>query len=182
MNTDDVLNIFREAGALLEGHFILSSGLIIPGYETARHLGLESIFTERENGEFVLRRGFALETGQKVLMVEDIVTTGLSSRECIKNARGGSHPDPVAGAWAAIQAGADGITAHLREDRRHITDDDITRLQMLCSSENVPLNMEMAATDAMLEIALRLKPHAVCIVPERREERTTEGGLDVAGQ
>ena len=132
MNTDDVLNIFREAGALLEGHFILSSGLrspvflqkafifknpalteklckalaekvkanleetpdiivapamggIIPGYETARHLGLESIFTERENGEFVLRRGFALETGQKVLMVEDIVTTGLSSRECIKS-------------------------------------------------------------------------------------------------
>ncbi len=132
MNTDDVLDIFREAGALLEGHFILSSGLrspvflqkafifknpdlteklckalankvkaelgdtpdiivapamggIIPGYETARHMGLESIFTERENGEFVLRRGFTLEAGQKVLMVEDIVTTGLSSRECIKS-------------------------------------------------------------------------------------------------
>jgi orotate phosphoribosyltransferase len=130
MNTDDVLDIFRQAGALLEGHFILSSGLrspvflqkafifknpalteklcralaekvknelgqqpdiivapamggIIPGYETARHMGLESIFTERENGEFVLRRGFTLEIGQKVLMVEDIVTTGLSSRECI---------------------------------------------------------------------------------------------------
>lgn len=132
MNTDDVLAIFREAGALLEGHFILSSGLrspvflqkafifknpalteklckaladkvkdtldvmpdiivapamggIIPGYETARHMGLESIFTERENGEFCLRRGFSLEPGQKVLMVEDIVTTGLSSRECIKS-------------------------------------------------------------------------------------------------
>lgn len=132
MNTDDVLDIFREAGALLEGHFILSSGLhspvflqkafifknpklteklckalaekvtatldvqpdiivapamggIIPGYETARHMGLESIFTEREDGEFRLRRGFSLEAGQKVLMVEDIVTTGLSSRECIKS-------------------------------------------------------------------------------------------------
>ncbi len=132
MNTDDILDIFREAGALLEGHFILSSGLrspvflqkafifknpalteklckalaekvqrelgdkpdiivapamggIIPGYETARHMGLESIFTERENGEFVLRRGFTLSDGQKVLMVEDIVTTGLSSRECIKS-------------------------------------------------------------------------------------------------
>jgi len=130
MNTDEVLNVFREAGALLEGHFILSSGLrspvflqkalifknprltevlckalaekvlanlpekpdiivapamggVIPGYETARHMGLESIFTERENNEFTLRRGFTLEPGQKVLMVEDIVTTGLSSRECI---------------------------------------------------------------------------------------------------
>jgi len=132
MNTDQVLDVFREAGALLEGHFILSSGLrspvflqkafifknpalteelckaladkvhaeldetpdiivapamggIIPGYETARHMGLESIFTEREDGEFVLRRGFTLEKGQKVLMVEDIVTTGLSSRECIRS-------------------------------------------------------------------------------------------------
>lgn len=130
MNTDDVLDVFREAGALLEGHFILSSGRrssvflqkalifknpflteklckalaekvkadlseqpdiiiapamggVIPGYETARHMGLESMFTERENGEFTLRRGFSLATGQKVLMVEDIVTTGLSSRECI---------------------------------------------------------------------------------------------------
>ncbi len=130
MNTDEVLDVFREAGALLEGHFILSSGLrspvflqkalifknprltsilckalaekvsnklkdlpdiivapamggVIPGYETARHMGLESVFTERENGEFALRRGFSLEKGQKVLMVEDIVTTGLSSRECI---------------------------------------------------------------------------------------------------
>ncbi len=100
----------------------------------------------------------------------------------VRNARGGTHPDPVAGAWAAIQAGADGITAHLREDRRHIRDDDLKRLQMLCESENIPLNMEMAATEEMLKIALDLKPHAVCLVPERREERTTEGGLDVAGQ
>lgn len=100
----------------------------------------------------------------------------------LRNARGGAHPDPVAGAWAAIQSGADGITAHLREDRRHITDDDLRRLQALCASENIPLNMEMAATDEMCTIALELKPHAVCIVPERREERTTEGGLDVAGQ
>lgn len=100
----------------------------------------------------------------------------------VRNARGGEHPDPVAGAWAAIQAGADGITAHLREDRRHMRDDDMVRLQQLCESENIPLNMEMAATEEMRDIALRLKPKAVCIVPERRKERTTEGGLDVAGQ
>ena len=99
----------------------------------------------------------------------------------VRNARGGEHPDPIAGAYAAIQAGADGITAHLREDRRHMRDDDMVRLQKLCESENIPLNMEMAATDEMLAIALDLKPKAVCIVPERREERTTEGGLDVAG-
>lgn len=99
----------------------------------------------------------------------------------VRNARGGEHPDPVAGAHAAIRAGADGITAHLREDRRHITDDDIERLQMLCEAENIPLNMEMAAVDDMVEIAKRIKPHAVCLVPEKREERTTEGGLDVAG-
>lgn len=100
----------------------------------------------------------------------------------IRNARGGDHPNPVAGAWAAIQAGADGITAHLREDRRHMRDEDMNRLQALCSSENIPLNMEMAATQEMLGIALDLKPHAICLVPERREERTTEGGLDVARQ
>ena len=99
----------------------------------------------------------------------------------VRNARGGTHPDPVAGALQAIRAGANGITAHLREDRRHITDDDMERLQALCEQENIPLNMEMAATEEMLEIAARLKPHAVCLVPERREERTTEGGLDVAG-
>lgn len=99
----------------------------------------------------------------------------------VRNARGGEHPDPVAGAYAAIRAGADGITAHLREDRRHMRDDDMERLQKLCASENIPLNMEIAAKAEMLDIALLLKPKAICIVPERREERTTEGGLDVAG-
>lgn len=99
----------------------------------------------------------------------------------IRNARGGDHPDPVAAAWTAIQSGADSITAHLREDRRHMRDEDMIRLQTLCESEKIPLNMEMAATQEMLDIALDLQPHAVCIVPERREERTTEGGLDVAG-
>ena len=95
----------------------------------------------------------------------------------IRNARGGRHPDPVRAARLAEQAGADGITAHLREDRRHITDRDIERL---AREIDRPLNFEMAATDEMLAIALRHKPHAACMVPERREERTTEGGLDVA--
>jgi len=175
MNTDEVLDVFREAGALLEGHFILSSGRrspvflqkalifknprlteivckalaakvkaagiepdviiapamggVIPGYETARHMGIDSLFVERVDGVFTLRRGFSIAPGSKVLMVEDIVTT----------------------------------------------------VQQLCESEKIPLNMEMAATEEMLEIALDLRPKAVCIVPERREERTTEGGLDVAG-
>jgi pyridoxine 5-phosphate synthase len=97
----------------------------------------------------------------------------------IRNARGGDHPDPVRAAHIAAAAGADGITAHLREDRRHITDGDIDRLM---AGIALPLNLEMAATKEMLEIALRHKPHAACIVPERREERTTEGGLDAAGQ
>ena len=97
----------------------------------------------------------------------------------IRNARGGDHPDPVRAAFAAAQAGADGITAHLREDRRHIRDEDITELMRHLE---VPLNLEMAATEEMLAIALRHRPHAVCIVPEKREERTTEGGLDAAGQ
>jgi pyridoxine 5-phosphate synthase len=97
----------------------------------------------------------------------------------IRNARGGVYPDPVRAAQIAADAGADGITAHLREDRRHITDDDIARLSDTLS---IPLNLEMAATGEMLDIALRHKPHAACIVPERREERTTEGGLDAAGQ
>src|SRR3712207_4328241 len=97
----------------------------------------------------------------------------------VRNARGGPHPDPVRAAAVAEMAGADGITAHLREDRRHITDADIVRLS---SEIAVPLNLEMAATDEMLAIALRHRPHAACIVPERREERTTEGGLDAAGQ
>lgn len=95
----------------------------------------------------------------------------------IRNARGGAVPDPIRAARLAEQAGADGITAHLREDRRHITDDDIDRLM---STLTVPLNFEMAATDEMQAIALRHKPHAVCIVPEKREEKTTEGGLEVA--
>ena len=96
----------------------------------------------------------------------------------IRNARGGDHPDPVRAAEAAAEAGADGITAHLREDRRHITDGDIDRL---AEALTIPLNLEMAATDEMLAIALRHTPHAACIVPEKREERTTEGGLDAAG-
>ena len=96
----------------------------------------------------------------------------------IRNARGGMHPDPLRAALAAAAAGADGITAHLREDRRHITDSDIDRLMEV----DLPLNLEMAATEEMLAIALAHRPHAVCLVPEKREERTTEGGLDAAGQ
>ena len=96
----------------------------------------------------------------------------------VRNARGGRQPDPVRAALLAEKAGADGITAHLREDRRHITDADITRLTQEIA---LPLNLEMAATEEMLAIALRHRPHAACIVPERREERTTEGGLDAAG-
>jgi pyridoxine 5-phosphate synthase len=97
----------------------------------------------------------------------------------LRNARGGRHPDPLRAAKLAIQVGADGITAHLREDRRHIRDDDIARLKAEIS---VPLNLEMAATEEMLAIALQIKPHAACLVPERRQERTTEGGLDgIAG-
>ncbi len=95
----------------------------------------------------------------------------------VRNARGGAHPDPVRAALTAEDAGADGITAHLREDRRHITDVDILRLM---AELEIPLNLEMAATDEMLAIALKHKPHAVCLVPEKREERTTEGGLDAA--
>lgn len=96
----------------------------------------------------------------------------------IRNARGGVHPDPIHAAKLAEKAGADGITAHLREDRRHISDSDVGRL---IEAIIVPLNLEIAATDEMLQIALRHKPNAACIVPEKREERTTEGGLDVAG-
>jgi pyridoxine 5-phosphate synthase len=96
----------------------------------------------------------------------------------VRNARGSGYPDPVRAALLAAEAGADGITAHLREDRRHITDADIARLS---TELTVPLNLEMAATEEMLTIALKHRPHAVCIVPEKREERTTEGGLDAAG-
>jgi pyridoxine 5-phosphate synthase len=97
----------------------------------------------------------------------------------LRNARAGTRPDPVRAALLAIEAGADGITAHLREDRRHIRDEDMRRLKAEISK---PLNFEMAATPDMLRISLATKPHAVCLVPERREELTTEGGLDVAGQ
>ncbi|MCA3595236.1 MAG: pyridoxine 5'-phosphate synthase [Methylobacterium sp.] len=97
----------------------------------------------------------------------------------VRNARGGARPDPVRAALLAIEAGADGITAHLREDRRHIRDADIERLKAEISK---PLNFEMAVTDEMLAIATRTRPHACCLVPEKREERTTEGGLDVVGQ
>lgn len=97
----------------------------------------------------------------------------------IRNARGGEHPDPVRAAEIVAAVGGDGITAHLREDRRHIRDDDLARIQ---AATDLPLNLEMAATDEMVEIALRHMPHAACIVPEKREERTTEGGLDAAGQ
>jgi pyridoxine 5-phosphate synthase len=96
----------------------------------------------------------------------------------VRNARGGAVPDPVRAALLAIQAGADGITAHLREDRRHIRDDDMRRLKAAISK---PLNFEMAATEQMLDIALNTRPHASCLVPEKRTERTTEGGLDVIG-
>lgn len=97
----------------------------------------------------------------------------------IRNARGGEHPDPVRAAEIVASVGGDGITAHLREDRRHIRDDDLARIQ---AATDLPLNLEMAATDEMVAIALRHAPHAACIVPEKREERTTEGGLDAAGQ
>jgi pyridoxine 5-phosphate synthase len=97
----------------------------------------------------------------------------------IRNARGGLYPDPIRAAMIAQEAGADGITAHLREDRRHIIDEDIGHL---IGAIQLPLNMEMAATEEMMAIALRHRPHAACIVPERREERTTEGGLDAFGQ
>ena len=97
----------------------------------------------------------------------------------VRQARGGDNPDPVRAAILAASAGADGITAHLREDRRHISDDDIERLSKALT---IPLNLEMAATDEMAAIALKHLPHAACIVPEKREERTTEGGIDAAGQ
>ena len=97
----------------------------------------------------------------------------------LRNARGGAHPDPLAAAQAALAAGADGITLHLREDRRHIRDDDLARIR---AAVTAPINLEMAATAEMVEIACRTAPHACCIVPERRAEITTEGGLDAAGQ
>lgn len=97
----------------------------------------------------------------------------------IRNARGGAHPDPARAAALAKSAGADGITVHLREDRRHIRDGDLDAIR---AASDLPINLEMAATDEMTDIAARFRPHASCLVPEKREERTTEGGLDVAGQ
>ncbi|MBI1187187.1 MAG: pyridoxine 5'-phosphate synthase [Alphaproteobacteria bacterium] len=97
----------------------------------------------------------------------------------IRNARGGAHPDPLRAALVARDAGADGITLHVREDRRHVREDDLLRLK---EAMDLPINLEMACAKEMLEIALRVRPHACCLVPERREERTTEGGLDVAAQ
>jgi len=97
----------------------------------------------------------------------------------VRNARGGPHPDPVRAARLAASAGADGITMHLREDRRHILDDDVRRFR---DEDVLPLNLEMAATEEMVAFAEEIRPHAVCLVPEKREEKTTEGGLDVAGQ
>jgi pyridoxine 5-phosphate synthase len=97
----------------------------------------------------------------------------------LRNARGGSHPDPLDAALAALEAGADGITLHLREDRRHIRDDDLARIRAALTA---PINLEMAATDEMVAIAIATQPHAACFVPERRAEVTTEGGLDAAGQ
>lgn len=99
----------------------------------------------------------------------------------VRNARGGLYPDPVRAAREALAAGADGITAHLREDRRHISDADIDHLSAVLREQERPLNLEMAVTQEMLSIALHHRPHAVCLVPEKREERTTEGGLDVVG-
>ena len=120
-------------------------------------------------------------TDQPRRAVEDRLRLGVNIDHVatVRNAREVGYPDPVRAALLAAEAGADGITAHLREDRRHITDDDIARL---IAELTVPLNLEMAATDEMLAIALAHRPHAVCIVPEKREERTTEGGLDAAGQ
>ncbi|HEX7799857.1 MAG TPA: pyridoxine 5'-phosphate synthase [Asticcacaulis sp.] len=100
----------------------------------------------------------------------------------VRNARGGHAPDPERAARLALQAGVDGITAHLREDRRHILDRDVAALKAVCDAFGKPLNFEMAVTDEMVGVALDLKPHAACLVPERRQERTTEGGLDVAGR
>ncbi len=97
----------------------------------------------------------------------------------IRNARGGAHPDPIRAALLALDAGADGTTLHLREDRRHIREEDVARLKQAISA---PINLEMAATEDMVAIALAVRPHAVCLVPERRQEITTEGGLDAAGQ
>lgn len=135
--------------------------------DEAQRLSLASL-TEHLEGPMSSRPPLPLRLGVNI----DHVAT-------IRNARGGRHPDPLRAAYLAVEAGADGITAHLREDRRHISDQDIARLK---SELTRPLNLEMAATSEMLKIALKHLPNACCLVPERREERTTEGGLDVVGQ
>ncbi len=123
-----------------------------------------------KNPSRAIRRGMTTKPLRLGVNVDHVAT--------VRNARGGPRPDPVRAALLAIEAGADGITAHLREDRRHINDFDMARLKATISK---PLNFEMAATEQMLDIALATKPHAVCLVPEKRTERTTEGGLDVLG-
>jgi len=120
----------------------------------------------------------AAETKEDYAMADLRLGVNVDHVATVRNARGGAVPDPVRAALLAIEAGADGITAHLREDRRHIRDEDMRRLKAAISK---PLNFEMAATEPMLDIALALRPHACCLVPERRTERTTEGGLDVVG-
>lgn len=117
-------------------------------------------------------------------MIHDRIRLGLNVDHVatVRNARGGHAPDPVRAARLALQAGVDGITAHLREDRRHILDKDVWALKEVCDTFGKPLNFEMAVNDEMVAIALKLRPHAACLVPERRQERTTEGGLDVLGQ
>ncbi len=128
-------------------------------------------------------RGTDLDTKATMIEVSNIpylrLGVNIDHVATIRNARGGLHPDPVAAAHLAAEAGADGITAHLREDRRHISDEDIARLK---DELDLPLNLEMAATNEMLEIALRHRPNACCLVPERRQELTTEGGLNVVDQ
>ena len=116
-------------------------------------------------------------------MTHDRIRLGLNVDHVatVRNARGGAFPDPVRASQAALKAGADGITAHLREDRRHIVDKDVWAIKEVTDAFNRPLNFEMAVTDEMVALALKLRPHAACLVPERRQERTTEGGLEVAG-
>jgi pyridoxine 5-phosphate synthase len=143
---------------------------VVAGLDPATHLFEEDRCDELSNVTFV---SLAMSASPLRLGVNvDHVAT-------LRNARGGRNPDPVRAALVAIEAGADGITAHLREDRRHIRDEDMARLKAEISR---PLNFEMAATDDMMRISLATKPHAVCLVPERRQEVTTEGGLDVVGQ
>src|SRR5438128_5265984 len=132
-------------------------------------------------GQWVRRGPAPIAIGNKRLPAIPHLRLGVNIDHVatLRNARGGAHPDPVQAAQLAIAAGADGITAHLREDRRHIRDEDLARLK---ADIDKPLNFEMAAADEMVAIALKTKPHAACLVPERRAELTTEGGLDVAGQ